>query len=279
MHFNLHGRLMLETIFTIEKLYISIVIMPLKIQYCSDLHLEFSDNQEFLMEYPIQAKGDILILAGDIIPFAVLNEHKYFLDDISKKFEAVYWIPGNHEYYHFDLAKKSGTLNEKIRKNVFLVNNVSLLCDNVRLIFSTLWSKITPANQWQIEKSINDFRMIRYNKFRFSAELFNQLHEEAYHFIEQEITKEHPGKTVVVTHHVPTFMNYPEIYKGDALSEAFTVEVFDFIEQSGINYWIYGHHHTNTPAFKIGTTQLLTNQLGYVRFNEHRNFDNARIIT
>lgn len=252
--------------------------MPLKIQYCSDLHLEFPENKTFLKEHPIQAHGDILILAGDIIPFAVLDKHDDFLNDVAGKFESVYWIPGNHEYYSFDAAKKCGVLNEQIRKNVFLVNNIALLHNNVRFIFSTLWSKISPAYEWQIERGISDFRVIKFNGSRLSAVQFNQLHKEAYQFIEQEINKTHNGKTVVATHHVPTFLNYPEQYKGDALNEAFAVELFDFIEPSSIDYWIYGHHHCNIPAFKIGSTEMLTNQLGYVRHNENQDFNHSSII-
>lgn len=252
--------------------------MSLKIQYCSDLHLEFPENLAFLKEHPIQANADILILAGDIIPFAILNKHDDFLDEVSSMFKTVYWIPGNHEYYSFDAAKKSGVLNEKIRKNVFLVNNITLHHNNVRFIFSTLWSKISPAYEWQIERGISDFRVIKFNGSRLSAVQFNQLHEESYNFIEQEMNKSHDGKTVVVTHHVPTFLNYPEQYKGDALNEAFAVELFDFIEPSNIDYWIYGHHHCNIPAFKIGATEMLTNQLGYVRHNENRDFKNSPII-
>jgi hypothetical protein len=74
-------------------------------------------------------------------------------------------------------------------------------------------------------------------------------------------------------------MHYPEMYKTDLLNEAFAVELFPFIESSGIDYWIYGHHHCNTPAFSIGNTQMLTNQLGYVQQGEHLLFDNATIIT
>ncbi|MBA3900213.1 MAG: hypothetical protein H0X62_08405, partial [Bacteroidetes bacterium] len=46
----------------------------------------------------------------------------------------------------------------------------------------------------------------------------------------------------------------------------------------GPDAWIYGHSHTNTPAFNIGKTQMLSNQLGYVDYGEHGEFDGERII-
>ncbi|MEY2828238.1 MAG: hypothetical protein RIQ33_96, partial [Bacteroidota bacterium] len=92
------------------------------------------------------------------------------------------------------------------------------------------------------------------------------------------LSTEKNDKTVVVTHHVPTLKNYPEQYINSNINEAFAVELYDFIEASNINYWIYGHHHANTADFKIGKTNLLTNQLGYIRHGEHRKYKNGKII-
>ncbi len=81
-----------------------------------------------------------------------------------------------------------------------------------------------------------------------------------------------------MTHHVPTFMNYPEKYRGDLLNMAFATELYDYIQQTCADYWIYGHTHGNTPDFAIGNTQLRTNQLGYVKYGEHTSFDNGKVI-
>lgn len=243
------------------------------IQYASDLHLEFPENREFLRLNPLKPVGDILILAGDIVLFDVMHEHSDFFNYVSDHFQTTYWIPGNHEYYYSDAGKKSGVIHESIRSNVFLVNNVTIERPSMRFIFSTLWSRINPANQWTIERRVSDFHVIKFNGKRFTTPDFNQLHEEGLKFITKELQSDGQLKTVMVTHHVPTLMNYPAMHKGDPLNQAFAVELYALIEDQGPDYWIYGHTHSNTPEFTIGKTRLLTNQLGYVKLNEHASFN------
>lgn len=250
----------------------------MNIQYASDLHIEFPENKAFLKKHPLKPSGDILVLAGDIVPFAAMGKHGEFFDCLSGNFETIYWIPGNHEYYHGDLADRTGTLNEKIRCNLFLVNNASVVHKGVRLILSTLWTNISPSSQWQIEKRLNDFHLIKYNGKRLSAERYNQLHLESLSFIRQVLQDKKEEKTAVFTHHVPTFMNYPEQYKGDVLNEAFAVELNDLIVTSDIDSWVYGHIHSNSPEFSIGKTKLLTNQLGYVQFGEQSLFETTKCV-
>lgn len=250
------------------------------IQYMSDLHLEFPENKSYISTSPLLPKGDVLVLAGDVVPFILIDKHKDFFDYLADNFEQTYWVPGNHEYYHFDAAAKVGTICEKIRNNVSLVNNWLLKIRDTHLIFSTLWSKISEQHQWDIQQNMNDFRVIKYNTQRFSIEQYNKLHQNSLNFIKGELAGgETTIKKVVVTHHVPTYVNYPEKYKGSLLSEGFVVELFDVITDMRPDFWIYGHHHSNTPDFKIGNCQMVTNQLGYVRQNEHFLFENNKTIT
>lgn len=251
----------------------------MNLQYASDLHLEFPENKGFLKRNPLRPGGDVLLLTGDIVPFAVLDKHADFFNYLSDNFEITYWIPGNHEYYYSDISDRAGSFIEKIRDNLFLVNNVSVIRENVKLIFSTLWTSISPGNQFEIRQRLSDFHTIKYNNKGLTPDHYNLLHEQCRSFLNEELSKGGGEKKVIVTHHVPTFMNYPEKNRGDSLNEAFAVEMYNDVLRSDADFWIFGHHHSNTPDFLIGSTTLTTNQLGYVKYNECPGFDTKKIIT
>ena len=250
----------------------------MRIQYCSDLHLEFQDNKKFLTDNPIDVAGEVLLLPGDIVPFSLIDRQKEFFDFISDHFEITYWLPGNHEYYHGDLKDRSGSFQEKIRSNIHLVNNTTVEYKKVRFIFSTLWSSISPGNQRQIQQGMSDFQAISFHGNPFTAFEYNELHINSLNFLSSEFERV-GSKTVVVTHHVPTFMHYPEMYKGSILNEAFASEQFELIRRCGAEYWIYGHHHGPVTGFTIGSTRLISNQLGYVSQNQHIEFRNNAHFT
>jgi predicted phosphohydrolase len=249
------------------------------IQYASDLHLEFPENEVLLWNNNLKPVADILILAGDIVPFKNISQQDWFFDYLALNFKATYWVPGNHEYYHDDLANKRGTIFEQIRPNVFLVNDYAVTVDDVRLIFATMWTDIKPNHQIEIQRRMNDFRLIKMHGNRLTCDDLANEHQQSVGFIKKELAEDMPGiKKVVVTHHVPTFMNYPPEYFGDVLNEAFAVNLTDYIYDYGPDYWIYGHHHQNIPDFKIGNTMMLTNQMGYVRNRENGLFSNEKLL-
>lgn len=79
--------------------------------------------------------------------------------------------------------------------------------------------------------------------------------------------------------YVPTALCTAPEFCDSLINGAFTVELGNYIAESDIDYWIYGHSHRNIDA-QIGNTHILSNQLGYVSHGEHiRNgFNSGKFI-
>lgn len=243
----------------------------MRIQYCSDLHLEFEKNSKYISNKPLSIIGDILILAGDIIPLHDEFFNNSFFNFISDNYKQVFWVPGNHEFYYKDINEFSKSYNIKLRSNLNIVHNIDLQYENIRFIFSTLWSKISILNERTIEQGVSDFNCITLNEKKLKATDFNKLHDESLSFIKDAMTRR-TNNTVVVTHHLPSNLCNAAVHNNSPINEAFCVNLTDFIEGSNANFWIYGHNHFNQNPLYIGNTIMLTNQLGYVHCNEHGKF-------
>lgn len=245
----------------------------MRIQYASDLHLEFADNWRYLREHPLEVNGDILILAGDIGYLSDQNYHIHpFWDWASENYQQVLVVPGNHEFYKFyDLASmKDGEVCE-IRKNVHCFYNQVVRIDDVDFILSTLWSHIDEKDALNCEQCVTDFRRIMFGNNILTHREFNIEHERCLSFIKTAVANSDAKTKIVVTHHVPSYKLCASEFAGSPLNGAFTVELEDYITTSGIDYWIYGHSHRNIKNI-IGKTQCVCNQLGYVFANEHLQF-------
>jgi predicted phosphodiesterase len=65
----------------------------------SDLHLEFQDGREHEFTVPYDGE-DALLLAGDVQSGIVLED--WFCELLAHR--PVFYILGNHEFYHHDLV-------------------------------------------------------------------------------------------------------------------------------------------------------------------------------
>ena len=252
----------------------------MKIQYASDLHLEFGANSVYLRNNPLLPVGDILVLAGDI---GYLGETSYlnhpFWDWASLNFQRVIVIPGNHELYNsFDINDLHNGWRLQIRKNVeYVYNKIVAIDDNTDLIATTLWANIHPRDAYFTERGVNDFHRIKNGESQLSWERFNDEHSRCLQFLEQSLAQSKAANIIVVSHHVPSFELMPQEFSGSPINGAFTVELGNVISNSRIKYWIYGHSHRNINK-KLGSTQCLSNQLGYVSRGEHLSFRPDAII-
>ena len=122
-----------------------------------------------------------------------------------------------------------------------------------------------------------DFHRIRFEEDALSIAKYNALHRYAFDYIAAEVQKE--GKKIVITHHLPSIQCNAIEFRSSMITEAFCVDYTQFIQESSIDYWIYGHSHRNLEDIRIGNTTMVTNQLGYVELGEHFRFSRDRVIT
>ena len=256
-------------------------IEGMKIQYASDLHLEFAENKSFIEHGGIEPVGDVLVLAGDV---SYLGDRKMwkrpFWNWCAEHFKETFIVPGNHEFYGgYDIGQTMEDFEFEYRDNVRYLNNRSVVLGDMELFFTTLWTRIDPIHLWTIQRGMNDFRHGKLYGERLFANDIDDLHQQCLDWLSASLNKSLAAHKVVVTHHCPTLRPEFNGYPGGALNSAFQVDMDAFIENSGVDYWVYGHtHYAGGSGTKIGETTLLCNQLGYVFQNEHLDFDRTAIV-
>ena len=114
---------------------------------------------------------------------------------------------------------------------------------------------------------------------RLTADDFNAEHERCFDFIRKAVSDSKAKTKIVLTHHVPTQKCTAKEFLGSAINGAFSVELGNYITDSGIDYWIYGHSHRNIET-QIGQTKICSNQLGYISHGEYltNGFDKKKRI-
>ena len=253
----------------------------MKIQYASDLHLEFAENRNYIENDGIMPIGEILVLAGDV---SYLGDRKMmkrrFFDWCAEHYRETYIVLGNHEFYHgYDIVQTMENYECAYRDNVRYLNNRSVVIEDTELFFTTLWTRINPLHLWVIQQGMNDFKHGIFNGKRFFANDVDKLHERCLNWLEAALVNSEAKHKIIVTHHCPTMREEFNGYPGGVLNSAFQVDLDEFIKRCGADYWIYGHtHYAGGSGSKIGETTLLCNQLGYVFYDEHRAFNSSAVI-
>lgn len=263
----------------------------MKIQYASDLHLEFSSNSKFVNTNGfLNPVGDIFLLAGDIVYLEDSQmESNPFFDWCSEHFRETIIVPGNHEYYMGMISRDNqrygipleDTLagyEHMVRPNVRYLNNKSILIGDTEVFATTLWTVTDPSCYVGIQTCMNDCCQIRYNKHLLWADEYTEVHTICRDWLDKALKKSTAKHKVVLTHHCPTVSReFDAIKAGSGIYSAFHVDMVPFMKRHDIDCWIYGHTHqkagsgTVFPSRGKGTT-LLCNQLGYVSCDEQEDF-------
>jgi Icc-related predicted phosphoesterase len=243
----------------------------MKVQYCSDLHLEFESNSQYLLKNPLPIIGDVLILAGDIIPLQDGFANHPFFSYVANNFKQTIWVPGNHEFYNQHADRYGPSYTIALKNNLRLVHNSDIVIDGIRFACTTLWSKIRAENEKRIRQNVADFSCILLKNSEITVQGFNDLHRTSLNYLQNALTQNNQG-LVVVTHHLPSSQCNSQEHAQSPINDAFCAELTETILQTSANFWIHGHSHHNYYPLLMGRTFMLTNQLGYVDQNEHTTF-------
>ncbi len=223
----------------------------------SDLHLDLSST---VMDEDTQTDADVLVLAGDIV--ALRDWHWYEAGEIlrgfAKRYPAVVYVPGNHEYYGTRIsAVDLHELQNVTGVHVLHPDAPSVHIGQQRFVGGTLFQPADP-----VASKISDHSQIR----GFTSEA-----AEHFGFVEEFLNLNLRPSDIVVTHHAPCNGSIAPEYVGNPWNRWFiTPEMEPLILDHQPKLWIHGHVHS-PHDYMLGKTRIVCNPRGYrgegVKFN------------
>lgn len=273
----------------------------MKLHILSDLHNEFVPHQA---DSEAVAAADVIVLAGDI---DVGLKGLIWAREAFPLHEIVY-VAGNHEFYHHhwnqllvDMRLKAETLG------IHFLENEAATIGGVRFLGATLWTDFDyfgrnkrQANMREAENRLNDFNLIKAQTIqpeRVSAILGTadgkkgairwtrkltavhtlERHKDSMEWLQDELLKGDPDKTVVVTHHFPHKNSCAPRWVGEPLTSIFGSHVPTEV-LLGASLWIHGHTHDSCD-YRIGDSircvRVVCNPRGYPVGRLKNEFENG----
>jgi predicted phosphodiesterase len=230
----------------------------MKLHILNDLHIEFGDFE------PPATDADVVVLAGDI---GVGVEG---LRWASERFPArpVIYVPGNHEFYHHDIALID-ELKAQAPDHIHVLNDDQVIIDGVRFLGSILWTDFAlfgEADRFfamqQARQQMTDFSIIQNGSQRFTLEDAIRLHTASREWLAAMLAESFAGKTVVVTHHAPSSQSVHPRYANDLLTPAFASNLENLMDGDRAALWIHGHMH-DPFDYEIYGTRVVCSPRGY----------------
>ena len=230
----------------------------MKLHILNDLHIEFEDFT------PPATDADVVILAGDIgVGVEGLRWAETRFPD-----RPVIYVPGNHEFYHHDIALID-ELKAQAPDHIHVLNDDWLVIDGVRFPGSILWTDFAlfgEADKFfamqQARQQMTDFSIIQNGGRCFTPEDAIQFHTASRVWLAAMLAEPFAGKTVVVTHHAPSPQSVHPRYANDLLTPAFASNLENLMDGDRAALWVHGHMHESYD-YEIYGTRVVCNPRGY----------------
>ncbi|MDT8405803.1 MAG: metallophosphoesterase [Methylococcales bacterium] len=225
----------------------------MKINYFSDLHLEFGPQAMPAND------AELVIAAGDI---GLHHQGCEWLKSLGKP---VIYVAGNHEFYDREHQQALVELQQVCAdSSVNFLEQAVWVYRDIRFIGCTLWADIYsngPETAEKLNHRLNDFKKISYQNQAFNMEQFRDLNHCATAWLREVLTASFPGKTVVITHHAPSEWSWD---KSPRMTKkfAYCTDLKALMHEYDIDAWFHGHIHS-VVDYRIADTRILCNPRGY----------------
>ena len=230
----------------------------MKLHVLNDLHIEFEDFE------PPATDADAVVLAGDIgVGLEGLRWTQARFPD-----RPVIYVPGNHEFYHHDIALID-ELKAQAPGNMHVLNDDQVTIGDVRFLGSILWTDFALFGEADkffaiqaARQRMTDFSIIQNHGQRFTPQDAIQLHTASRDWLATMLAEPFDGMTVVVTHHAPSSQSVHPRYARDLLTPAFASNLENLMEGDRAALWVHGHMHESFD-YEVYGTRVVCNPRGY----------------
>lgn len=239
----------------------------MKFHLISDLHL--AKNEPILFAGLTDlTPDDILCVAGDISDgYIDMNAHLKALSDLTPA--TIVAVMGNHDFYGDMLSM--GTIKEArkgLPERVHILENNAIDLGGIRILGCTLWTDADRGASLGSALLMPDFSKIYSIR---PGEVFIELDEmllfnqASQHWLHDELTTPFQGKTVVMTHHAPSFKSQVQSQaRARSLCGYFCCDLEDLVKKCEPSLWMHGHLHAPVDYTLYPRTRVVSNPYGYM---------------
>lgn len=248
----------------------------------SDLHLE--GMTRYKLPKTAFEKDTVLILAGDICEFHLIDTHegyRDFLKDCNSRFKQVIYVPGNHEYYGSSINdfEKYKKLIEKKYKKITVADNQIIDIPMVvngsevtfKLVCATLWTDMNNGDPLTMVNAIQ-YMGLDYKRIEdFNPEIWVEINKASRTFIRYGVVDalENFDPVIVVTHHGPTMKSVPPKYQnlGQMTNSLFmNTGMEPIFEEVPLKLWVHGHTHDSVDHLLGHGCRVIANPKGLTSY-------------
>ncbi len=270
----------------------------MKVVYLSDLHFEINGRGGIFHTNKFPA-GNLLAIAGDTSPVKALQHNMqdsasrsvrkcwdWYRANVFPMYKNVIITFGNHEYYGSQYSESEAIIKEYFKNdNVYVAEKNHVIIDGILFIMTPLWTDFegeNPLSMMAAHGYMSDYRLIYESLVPYKKPItpeFILTEHKLQNMYLLDVLRTYPGMpTYVMTHHAPSYQSIHPKYRMSEANGAYYSNLEDLVlDHPQIKFWHHGHTH-NSGEYMIGDTKVISNQCGYLGYDNFQGFDPDKFV-